>query len=397
MVAVTITLAAVVWLAALFRWRMPGQSLRKRVFTDAGPTDAHNLRCLWITALVATLYIRPVSESIDAVTHLPGLAATIMFSLLIIGSAELLMALRAITLPPDQARTESWRRGTATMAVVVGLFLALLAGQPGHSDVSQRWDRPGWMAAYWAFWLGWCVAASGRATSVALRFARGIGPSRLRTSMSFLALGATALGLYALVKSAAIAAVVRGSDPHPVVPWLILVAVTVMAISAVFTSSWTVAGQRLEHSRRAAKLRKIQPLWATLSGLDAGIALHPFPADVTHLTVEQGCEALYRACIEIRDWMRLLSQRLPPSAWDEALALTDGIPEPQRGWVATAGWIHAGLHSPAEVGGPASAVPPIGRDVDEMERLLTGVAQVPPGQARRIGEEIVSRAWETTR
>lgn len=396
MVAVTVALAAGVWLTAVLRWRMPGQSLRKRAFTAAGPTDAHNLRCLWLTALVATLYIRPVSEFIDAVTNVPGLAATLMFSLLIIGSAELLMALRAITLPPELARTGSWRRGTATVAVVAGLILTLLAGQPGHSDVSQRWDSPGWMAAYWALWLGWCLAASGRATSVALRYARGIGPSRLRTSVAFLALGATALGMYALVKSVAIAAVVRGSDPHPVVPWLILVAVTVMAISAVIASSWTVAGQRVEHSRRAAKLRKIQPLWEQLSALDVGIALHPFPADVTRLTVEQGREALYRACIEIRDWMRLLSQRLPANAWDEALTLTDGIPEPRRGWVATAGWIHAGLHSPTEAAGPSSAMPPIGRDVDEMERLLIGVAQVPTAQAEQIGEEITSRTWETT-
>ena len=107
--------------------------------------------------------------------------------------------------------------------------------------------------------------------------------------------------------------------------------------------------------------------------------------------------ALYRACIEIRDWMRLLSQRLPAHAWDEALALTVGVPQPQRDWVATAGWIDAGLRSPAEVAGPASAVPPIGADVDQMERLLIAVAQVPPEQAVLVGEEITRRIWETTR
>ena len=97
--------------------------------------------------------------------------------------------------------------------------------------------------------------------------------------MSFLALGAAALGGYALIKAAAMASVVRGSDPHPMVPVLILVTVTVMAISAVFASSWTSVGQRLEHSRRSVKLRQLQPLWEQLSQLDAGIALHPFPTD----------------------------------------------------------------------------------------------------------------------
>lgn len=395
MVIVSIALAAGLWLVALARLRAPGQSLRKPAFDSQGPTDAHNLRCIVLTAAVATLYVRPVNGFVDSSLGVAGLAGTFMFILLILGSSELLMALRAITLPPDQARAGAWRRGGATALVIGGLVTALLLGQPARSDLSVRWPHPGWMLVFWMFWLGWCLAASGRAAVTAARCAHRVGPSRLHTSLIFLCAGAIGLGAYAIVRASVIWATVRSVAPHPLASWLVLLAVTVMAVSAAMASSWPMLGRRIDAARIRRRLRTLRPLWTHLSVVDPDIALNPFPGDSGQLSADQARFALYRACIEIRDWMRLLSARLPATAWDVACHVSAEGTDKEDAFRATAGWIAAGLAVGPKASEPGSPVPPVGEDVDQMETFLLGVAKVPPTTANTLAERITSTSWET--
>ena len=385
-------LAIGLWSVAVHRALQPGQSLLRPAFSADGPTDAHNLRCIWLTAAVATLYVRPVSESIDAVVGIRGFTAAVMFSLLIVGSSELLMALRCVTLPPNEARRGHRARAVAIVTVVGLLVLSVLAGQPEYADVTLRWGSGAslaWMALFWGSWTLWCGSAGLRAAIAASRYAGTVPNATTRTSLRFLTVGGVALLAYAAVKSVVITLVIVDEPPPAGLSMVTLAAVTVMGVAAGLTSTWPLIVEAQQRRQAVRALREVEPLWVRMSSLDEDLVLTPFPYDTSHLDARAASVALYRACLEIADWMLILGERLPAGAWEHAQATVADQPDPDRHLQAAAGWIEAGLNRETIWPGAHSSMPELGEDAEALQRFITGVAAV-----NRVGSDCVARSLE---
>ena len=115
----------------------------------------------------------------------------------------------------------------------------------------------------------------------------------------------------------------------------------------------------------------------------------PFPYDTSHLDARAASVALYRACLEIADWMLILGERLPAGAWEHAQATVADQPDPDRHLQAAAGWIEAGLNRETIWPGAHSSMPELGEDAEALQRFITGVAAV-----NRVGSDCVARSLE---
>ena len=395
MTAVSVVLAIAIWLAALHRVSQPGQSVTKPAFINDQPTDAHNLRCIGLTAMVATLYVPPVATAIDGWFERPGTAATAMFALMVVGTGELLMALRCVALEPSRARAGRVRRGAWLIGVVAAMTLALILGAPATSDVTLPWgsaEQLTWMAVYWGAWLSWCGTAGLRAGFIATRYARRV-PSRItRISLRFLTLGTVALVTYAVTKAIVIGMVVAGIETPSVLTVLTKSSVVIMAVAAIGTSLWPVAARAVERRRFLSDIEILTPLWNQLRPISPGIALLDDSAPLTDLTYEQARMRRYRMCLEIADWWVLLAHRLPQSAWSEALAGVEARDDAER--VAAAGWTAAGLSREGTWPDTHSPPPPAAADVHEMQRFIVGVARVQEADSDRVRDRIERRCME---
>lgn len=395
MTAVAVVLAIAIWLAALHRMAQPGQSITKPAFIDDRPTDAHNLRCIALTAMVATLYISPLAAAIDEWAGRPGAAATAMFALMVIGTGELLMALRCVALEPGRARPGRVGRGAWLMGIIATMILALVLGEPASSDVTLLWGsapQSTWMAVYWGAWLAWCGTAGLRAGLIAARYARRVPSAITRVSLRFLTGGAVALVAYSMAKAVVIAMVIAGTPTPAVLTVLTKSAVVVMAVSAVGTSLWPVVARAVERRRILSDLETLGPLWQRLRPLAPGIALTDSTAPVSSLSYEQARMRRYRMCLEIVDWWMVLARRLPESAWAEALAAAAGRRDAAQ--VAAAGWTAAGLSHSGSSTAAHSPMPPTPADLKAMQRFIVAVAGVQEGDSDRVRDRIEQKCVE---
>lgn len=398
MLILTTVLALGLFAVAMHRTMQPGQSLWKPAFTAEGPTDAHNLRAIWLTACVAALYVRPVSSAVDQVAGVPGIAAAVMFALMAIGSGELLMALRCVTASPEQARQGRAPRAAALLTVVAVLFLSVLTGRPPDGDLTQRWGSGGsllWMALFWGSWLVWCGTAGLRAAASAHRFAGKVPNATTATSLRFLTVGGGALFVYATVKSVVIATVILGATPPALLTAVTVGAVTVMGVAAALTSAWPLLAARRTRRGTARALCEVRPLWVRLSTLDEGLVLTPFPSDPSRLSGQDASVALYRACLEIVDWMLILGERLPSGAWERACTAAEPLSDDQR-VRAAAGWIRAGLRRDEVGPGHTSAVPELPSGSVELQDFVLAVARVPDSEAAPVANAVENMLQEVS-
>lgn len=400
MLWLTVGLAVGLWCIAVHRAVQPGQSLLRPAFTAGGPTDAHNLRCIWLTALVATLYVRPVSESVDVVVGFPGFAAAVMLSLMVVGSGELLMALRSVTLPPDLARRGRGVR-TVTVVTVIGvLLMSVVVGRPEQGDITLRWGTGAalaWMALFWGTWTVWCGSAGLRAAVTATRYTGKVSSPTTRTSLRFLVVGGVALFAYAALKSVVIGLVIGAVTPPALLSMATLTAVTVMGIAAGLTSTWPLIVNARQRRQAVRALRAVKPLWVRLSALDRGLVLTPFPPDASRLDAQEASVALYRACLEIVDWMLILGERLPAGAWEHAQAAVADRPEPEAQLQAAAGWIEAGMNREETWPGEHSSMPKLDEGTEALKRFVVGVASVDRADADFVARSVEYRMQEVPR
>lgn len=395
MTAVAVVLAVAIWVAAVHRVCQPGQSLTKPAFIDDQPTDAHNLRCIGLTAMVATLYVPPVAAAIDGLIGRPGTAATAMFALMVVGTGELLMALRCVALEPSRARGGRVGRGAWLLGVVATMTVALWLGEPGSSDVTLPWGSATqlrWMAVYWGAWLAWCGVAGVRAGLIAARYERRVPSSITRVSLRFLIVGAVALVTYSVTKATVIGVVVANIQIPGILTVVTKGGVVVMAVAAIGTSLWPVAARAVARRRLVSDIEILTPLWQRLRPVSPGLALLDVATRTEQLTYDQARMRRYRMCLEIVDWWVLVARRLPPSAWSEALAAVGVRDDADE--VAAAGWTAAGLSQVGAWPEAHSPTPPVAADVHEMQRFIVAVAGVQSADSDQVRQRIQRRCME---
>lgn len=373
MTIVSICVCVLLWIAATVRLR-----------TSAGsPAAAAFGRSVIGLAIGAFVFIPPVSLALTEVAF-RGSATLILYAACAWATIEMLLFLRYTT-DPDHAAAASWSwRGRLTFltAFLTLLTTTVLLGNPTAADLALPWGSPALQLVFWGAWLTFVFVCMGRMLTICVHYVQVAGPSRLRTSIGLLG-GAAACGLlYSVARLwLAVAAVTNYQGPMYGTTAIPGICAQLLLLLLAASSIWAILGSIPALRRRSEwnTLNQLRHLWTDLHRVDPGVALQPLP--VTRPTDAADTRlALYRAAIEIRDWIDIIAAHTDPALWEKARDDAHAtFSEPLAAQIhATARWLDTALpaylsntqHSQAVLhsGGPATSA-----DVDTDIRLLVAV------------------------
>ncbi len=275
--------------------------------------------------------------------------------------------------------------------VITGILVVLLAaaagaGNPMGPIATAQWQSDHAMAMYWLGYAVFQVAACVVMLRLLLQVTRSFEPGAMRQvgvllvctvvlgvlfGLSLVVLVVDNLGLHSGVGAA--------GYTYGSLQYLVLAA-AYLRVRVARSSS---------RKALAAQLASVEPVWEMLRPVQPDLTLFEDFPDAVSLGREELTWVCVRAVIEVRDWLHLLSRRLPADAIEEAKraasSLAAGQPADVVEGLATAGWIQRGLaHRSDLIRLPHSAPPHEGRDIDEDLRLLAAVARVSPEDAQRV-------------
>lgn len=277
-----------------------------------------------------------------------------------------------------------WRVMTGVLVVL--LAAAAAVGSPMGPIATAQWQSDHAMAMYWLGYAVFQLVASVVMLRLLLQVTRSFEPGAMRQvgvllvctvvlgvlfGLSLVVLVIDNLGLHSGVGAA--------GYTYGSLQYLVLAA-AYLRVRVARSSS---------RKALAAQMASVEPVWQMLRPVQPDLSLFDAYPDAATLGREELTWVCVRAVIEVRDWLHLLSRRLPVDAVEEAKrvasSLAPGRTADEVEGVATAGWIQRGLaHHPDLVRVPHSAPPREGRDIDEDLRLLAAVARVTPEDAHRV-------------
>lgn len=300
----------------------------------------------------------------------------------------MLIAVEMVRLVADGERVhpslQRWR--VITGILVLLLAGAAVAGGPVGPIATAQWQSDQAMALYWLGYAVFQLAACVVMLRLLLSVARSLGSGAMRQVvvllMCTLALGVLfGLSLVVLVVDnlGLNSGVGAAGYAYGSLQYLVLAAAYLRMRVARSSSRRALAAQ----------LASVEPVWQILRPVQPDQSLFETFPDASTLGREELGWVCVRAVIEVRDWLHLLSRRLPVGADEEAVRATRSLVPDYRAddveGMATAGWIQRGLaHHPELVRVPHSAPPREGRDIDEDLRLLAAVARVSLEDAERV-------------
>ncbi|MEE1927082.1 MAB_1171c family putative transporter [Streptomyces sp. TRM 70351] len=224
--------------------------------------------------------------------------------------------------PPAQARAKARTRIIgygAALAVLAGLFFFVNPPQRvGTAEVTVllNLENPRY-AVYFSLYLAVCAVGQVEAVRLSTRYARMAHRSWLRSGMWAVAVGASLILVYCLIRYLQIIAIWTGLPE----PWddLYWIAGSVGSLCQVF--GWTVPswGPRLSEAAQWVanfrSYRRLRPLWWALYRANPAIALAPPASRWWELVPPRDLEyRLYRRVIEIRDGQLALRPYMDPAA-----------------------------------------------------------------------------------
>lgn len=328
-------------------------------------------RSVLALAVAGTLYLPAVSAEITQLTTI-GMASVLLYVAAAAAAIEMLQFMLWTTNPPLAARASGGRRALLIIGIGVGLALAVIAGHPSAANLAQPWASPFWQAIFWTYWLLFVTATLGRMLAVCITYARHSGPSPLKTSTVLL--GCAAISGLAYCVARVIAWVSQDS-------WH---TATISAICVIFllafltaTSLWALLA-RIPAVRTVTDwnaINRVRPLWTMLYPTNPSVALGPLP-DRRPVDSAAARLALYRADVEIRDWMYALAAYVDDNTWQRCQDGETGATRHHSDVRATARWLTLALtaYLSGVQPGPTSPCPPVCEDIDADVRLLSDVA-----------------------
>lgn len=342
-----------------------------RCATAKTPQSQAFSRSVLALAAAATIYIPAVSTAITDATTI-GMASVLLYLAAAVAAIEMLQFMLWTTHPQAAARTSAVPRMMLITALTLTLALAVVVGHPSAANLAQPWASPEWQAVFWASWLMFVAVALGRMLAVCLSYARRSGPSPLRTSTILLAAAAASGLAYAVAR---------------VIAWMSQDSWHTAAISGAFVvlllaflaaaSLWALVA-RIPAVRTASDwkaINRLRPLWELLQTTNPSVALSPLPDKRPSDGVTSRL-ALYRADVEIRDWMYGLAAYVDDTTWQRCHDTETGSSLHQKEVRATTQWLKVALTSylSGTHPGPTATCPPVREDIDADVRLLSDVA-----------------------
>lgn len=370
--------AALGWAGFLWRLSRPGQSLVKPAIVAGRPTDAHSLRCLFILAVVTTVYSGEVRDAMDSALGVTGLTSAMTHALLVVGAWQLAAAVSLGK--PVAAATRIIRVVPVASAVSVLLMVgAALLGQP-QSDLDLAWGHP---AAAWVFWLTW-LASFGAAVLLALVSAvqAASADRSARAGAVPVAVAAGAATAYIPLKAVALGPVLLTGRPRtfPVLEAGFVLTALVMAAGALTAA---VLPWAATHRRAAAESRAVGELLRLRARWDS----RGFAPGWGQAGGSQTAEAV---SMDLLDQAAVLGTTAPEGLWPACLRAAAGDEA-----VALAAWadiavVAAGQASDTGRRRPLATLPPFAdRDPQQLVALLVEVSRVSDDQTARLRDQLV--------
>ena len=361
MTAVLVIVVAALWVGALVR-----------LSTARSQQSAAFGRSVLALAIAGSVYLPPVSAAITAAT-LTGMASVLLYVAAAAAAIEMLQFMLWTTDPNAAQRMTMTKRCSALAGVGVVLAVSVLLGQPETANLAQPWTHTIWQYVFWMFWLSFVALTTGRMLAVCIRYVRQAGPSPLRTSQ-FLLAGAAASGLiYSLARLGCL--LMSDNGLFELLAKLSVISLLgFLAAASVWALLVSLPTTRARTDWRA--LQQLRLLWLLLEPVNPATALHPLPLTRPPSSTQTRF-ALYRAVVEIRDWMYALSAYVEADTWNKCLvASANENTAHQVRVTATFNWLVAALEARENERQPAGATvcPPASEDIDSDIRLLCDVA-----------------------